>query len=389
MFLMYRLVFALALAVLVGGCGGVGGSPDAPRLYVAIKSASQKARWDIETFAIDSITGHLDPIDVHVERGEERFTVQNLLLHPSGNHLVLGKRGSFAAMSIDASGDLTLLPKEQTAHRGSYHGQGAIVPHPDGRRIFVFSLPTRDSAAGTWVLKVNDAPPWFEMMGEASTPGCLGYAAAFDPEGNYLYCGSQRPGEELLTLAVDDATGSLTKRASVPVKPVVRAIRYHPSGEFVYALSGEAPWDPSRGRDWNQWRPSSIAAYRRNPRNGRLSSVIRGEVTIDSMITDIALTPDGHYLYASDKTLGRVLGFRITATGQLEELTKWARAGKAPVQLLVDPGSRFVYVANTGSDSLSLFSILDSGNLAPMSGSPIALGGAPTAATMTFPAGHD
>lgn len=388
MFLLYRLFFTLGLVVLAVGCGGDGGSQDAPRLYVARKTAPPKAQWDVETFAIDSITGHLDPLDVQVDNGGERFTVQNLLLHPGGNHLVLGKRGSFAAMSIDSNGDLALLPKEETAHRGSYHGHGAIVPHPDGRRIFVFSLPTRDSASGTWVLKVNDAPPWFEMMGEATTPGCLGYSAAFDPTGDYLYCDSQR-GEKLLTLGVDDTSGSLTELATTRVRPSVRAIRYHPSGEFVYALSGEVVRDTSRRRDWSRWRPSWIAAYRRNPRNGHLNPVIRGEVRIDSMLADIAVTPDGNYLYASDKNLGRVLGFRITATGQLEQLDKWARAGKAPVQLLVDPASRFVYVTNTGGDSLSLFTILDTGNLAPMSGSPLALGGAPTAALMTFPDAHD
>ena len=383
---MCRLFLIIMAPLLVVGCGGTDGSQDEPRLYVARKNDETKApKWQFEAFAIDSITGQLERLNVRIDRGGERyFQVEHLLMHPDGERLVLGKRGSFGAMSIDGDGGLTLLPKEQTDHRGYYDGQGAVALHPDGRRIFIFSLPSKDSSAGTWVLKMNDAPPLFEMVGEVSTPGCLGYSAVFDAEGSYLYCGSHR-GEDLLTLGVDGTTGALTNIVKIPVKQFVRALRSHPSGEFVYALSGELLLDLSQRRDWNNWRPSWIAGYRRNPRNGHLSPVIRGAVRVDSMVSDIAVTPDGRFLYAADRTFGRVLGFRITETGQLDQLAKWSRAGKAPANLAVDPSSCFVYVANTAGESLSLFSILDSGDLAPMSSSPIELGGAPTATLMMFP----
>lgn len=364
---------AVLLALASFGCRSADEGSSANRLYVA-----QGAMFDdfppspLQIFDIDS-NGALTHSAARIESGAPEQPGPHLFSHLSGRHLI-SARNRMRMFEIDDEGNLTRLPETASAHRGVV--AGPIAAHPDGRHLYAFN-PMRDSSpAATLVLEMGDgeSSPFFQMVGELLPLSCDGLAAAVDPSGTLLFC-STEDGRAIQVLDVLADAGSFSAAATVEAPERIRAISAHPGGELVYVLSG-APID--RRSDWTE---SRITGYRRTPLVGRITPVARGETWIGESIVAIALTPDGRFLFALDKRMGLVLGFAIEAEGQLRELTR-QRTGEGPSLLAIHPTSRFLYVANTGSDDVSAFSITEGGELVPMPGSPAPLSATPVA--MTF-----
>jgi 6-phosphogluconolactonase len=85
------------------------------------------------------------------------------------------------------------------------------------------------------------------------------------------------------------------------------------------------------------------------------------------------------YIYAA--TSSAVLGYNILGTGQLTPIpgSPFA-AGTEPAAVLVDSACNFIFIANRGSNNISVFSVNSSnGFLTPVPGSPFPAGAAPVA----------
>ncbi len=105
-------------------------------------------------------------------------------------------------------------------------------------------------------------------------------------------------------------------------------------------------------------------------------------------VSQLALCPGNggptapRFLYAA--ATSAVLGYNITSTGQLTPLpgSPFA-AGTQPAAVLTDTACKFVFVANQGSNNISVFSVRSSdGFLTPIVGSPFPAGTAPVAMAM-------
>lgn len=102
-------------------------------------------------------------------------------------------------------------------------------------------------------------------------------------------------------------------------------------------------------------------------------------------VSQMALCPGNsgptapRFLYAVTSSV--VLGYNITSTGQLTPVPGSPfGAGSQPAAVLTDAGCKFVFVANQGSNSISVFSVnSSSGLLTPVPGSPFPAGAAPVA----------
>ena len=102
-------------------------------------------------------------------------------------------------------------------------------------------------------------------------------------------------------------------------------------------------------------------------------------------VSQLALCPGNNgptaprFLYAV--TSSAVLGYNITSTGQLTPAAGSPfAAGSQPAAVLTDAPCNFVFVANRGSNSISVFSVRSSdGFLTPVPGSPFPAGAAPLA----------
>jgi 6-phosphogluconolactonase (cycloisomerase 2 family) len=85
------------------------------------------------------------------------------------------------------------------------------------------------------------------------------------------------------------------------------------------------------------------------------------------------LTPSGNYLYvtAVGSPYGFVEGFSITA-GSLQSIGQFYTEDPNPDGLAINPAGTYLYVSNSGSsNSISVFSIKQTGLLTQVQGSPI------------------
>ncbi len=132
----------------------------------------------------------------------------------------------------------------------------------------------------------------------------------------------------------------------------------------------------------------TISGFSFDANTGALRQLPGSPTVAASGVSQLALCPGNggptapRFLYAA--ATSAVLGYNITSTGQLTPLpgSPFA-AGTQPAAVLTDPACSFVFVANQGSNNISVFSVRSNdGFLTPVVGSPFPAGTAPVAMAM-------
>ena len=130
-------------------------------------------------------------------------------------------------------------------------------------------------------------------------------------------------------------------------------------GQFIYLANG--------GND--------VSAWRLDARTRVLTTVPGSPFAAGAAPVDIAVDPTSKFVYVANAASNDVSAYRIeTSTGALLPVTRSPfAAGIAPAALEIDPTGRFVYVANSRSSDISAYT-MDSatGALLPVPGSPFA-----------------
>lgn len=92
-------------------------------------------------------------------------------------------------------------------------------------------------------------------------------------------------------------------------------------------------------------------------------------------ISDVVTTSDDAFAYALDRAEERLIPHSIEASGDLRQISSGVSTGGSPADAEMDPGDRYVYVANTLDGTISAFAIDSaSGGLAEIAGSPFPTG---------------
>ncbi|MES2945303.1 MAG: lactonase family protein [Pseudomonadota bacterium] len=112
----------------------------------------------------------------------------------------------------------------------------------------------------------------------------------------------------------------------------------------------------------------------------QIVSSLPDSYTGNSRASEIALSPDGHTLYASNRGYDSIAAFRVdTASGRLAWLEATPSQGKTPRFFTLTPEGRHMFVLNEDSDSIVTFAIEPgSGRLLPTTmtapcGSPVCM----------------
>lgn len=156
--------------------------------------------------------------------------------------------------------------------------------------------------------------------------------------------------DKIMVYRFDRRTGKLSPNAppSVLSKPGAgpRHLAFHPRGNFVYVLNE---------------LDSTVTALAHDPARGTLrelqtlSALPRGFAGANTG-ADIHLTPDGGFLYASNRGHDSLACFSVDArTGALRPIGHTPTEGKTPRNFVIDPTGRFLLVANQKSDNVVAF----------------------------------
>ena len=149
----------------------------------------------------------------------------------------------------------------------------------------------------------------------------------------------------------DPETGRITPNAPPTVatrdRSGPRHLAFHPNGRLLYLL--------------NQ-TDATIIAYRIEPGSGGLAEIetvasLPAHFLGEANAADIHVTPDGRFLYASERQTSTLAGFRIdVASGFLVPIGRWTTE-TTPRGFAIDPQGRYLLTAGLDSNQVSLHAI--------------------------------
>ena len=282
-------------------------SPDRRFLHVACRAEP----FTVHTYSIDAATGALRPLSTAPLAASAPYialdrTGRFLLAASYASHLV-----SVNAIGADgrvAPEPLQVIPTARHAHAivVDRTNRFVYVPHLGTDQVFQFLLDPK-----TGRLAAN-TPPVVQL---AAGTGPRHIIVSSDNRFAYLL-------NELVatvtTLALDPHTGVLTEASSASALPPDTKLR---------PGAPRGAGGPPRDTDHDIWA------------------------------ADLHLTPDGRFLYASERTSSTLGGFRVdAATGKLTYLGS-TPTERQPRVFRIDPGGRFLVASGEKSDTISVYAI--------------------------------
>jgi 6-phosphogluconolactonase len=289
-----------------------------------LQSFRGAASGSVTSFAVDPVTARLAEISVQPTRGAGPC------------HLALDQTGRYLAVANYGGGNFALFPV------------GA-----DGRL-----QPATTVVAGD---KSQPGP---------STPAVpLGHMVGFDAHNRFLLA-ADKGLDQVLIYRFDASKGSVTPNrpasAALPPGSGPRHFAFHPNGKWLFAISELS---------------ATITTFAWDQASGRLTaggsvSTRPADVTTGTT-AEIAVHPNGRFVYGSNRGHDSIVVFRVDGAGALTLVQYESTRGQTPRHFAIDPTGRWLIAANQQSGTLAVFSIdRNTGRLSPVGpltsvGSPV------------------
>lgn len=182
-----------------------------------------------------------------------------------------------------------------------------VIMAPDGKTIYI---PNENGADGNTVtaysIGASGAPTEIQTIATGANP----FGGGITPNGRFVYVSNPNDNANVGTVS-GFSVGADAKLTPVPgtkfdVSPLGGShplnVAIAPDGEFLYVATRQS---------------NSVFVFRINA-NGSLSAIQNAATTAGSNGKGVALTPDGKRLYVSNNLApGRVSGFNVAANGTL------------------------------------------------------------------------
>ena len=263
------------------------------------------------------------------------------------------KGGEISAFALDKTkGELVLLNKQPTGGDDPCYvtvdstGKNVIVANYSGGNIAVFKTNADGSLQPAVQTIAHDGYGVNVARQEMPHP----HSVVLSPDQKFLFV-ANLGNDRLYRYAfnANDAANPLTALEpayyEVPDGSGPRHFTFHPNGKFAYLLNELS---------------GNIIVYEYN--NGALKEIqtIVSDNTnskADKGSADIHLTPDGRFLYTSNRaTANDIAMFKVATDGKLAENGHQA-VGAHPRNFMIDPSGRFLLVANRDANNIQVFII--------------------------------
>ena len=360
---MMKHLFLLTLATLLMSFSMV--CAEDPIVFVSAFAPGEKGA--IHAFRFDTKHGRLTALSRTVDIEHPFF----LAVAPNGRHLYAVDSEKFgddvdefiAAYSIDrSSGTLTRLNRQSAKGRTSCY----LDIDDTGKTVVVANYSSGDVAA----LPVRE-------------DGSLGEAASFvrhsgssvDPKRQkapYAHCLEISPDnrfalaadlgiDKVLIYRLDNATAKMSANEAQPFATVEpgsgpRHLTFHPNGKRVYVI--------------NELK-NTVTFFDYGPDAGTLKvrqtiSTLPDSFTGTSYCADLKITPNGRFLYGTNRGHDSIAIYRIAEDGTLSLVRIVPSLGKGPQNLLITLGGRWLLCANMPGNNIAVFRINEqTGELTP------------------------
>ena len=314
----------------------------------------RKARGDgIHVYRVDPATGAW----MHVQHVGDLTNPSYLALSPDQRFLysVHGDEDYATAFALDPkTGHARLV------NRASAGGKNGVRQAIDKSGRF---MVVANYASGTVAVmgiapdgSLKDQHQLVPLPGEpgphkTQQTGALPHDIVFDPSGRYVLV-PDKGLDRVFALRFDGKTGQLvpTEQGSVQTRPGAgpRHLAFHPKLPVVWVLNE---------------LDSTTTTYRWDAERGALSPVqvitsLPTDFTGYSTTAEIAVTPDGHFVYCSNRGHDSVTIYAADAKSGLLSHAGWeSTQGSHPRFICLDPAGKFLHAANEQGDTVVTFRV--------------------------------
>lgn len=157
--------------------------------------------------------------------------------------------------------------------------------------------------------------------------------------------------DQVFVYKLDAANAKLSPNAPPFVKSPAgggpRHLTFHPNGKFVYVINELG---------------NTVSVYAWDKEAGSLTdlqtiSTVPAEFKGTSHTADVKITPDGRYLYGTNRGHDSLAAYRIGDDGRLTLVAIEPSLGKGPQNLAIVPGGKLLICANMAGSNVAVFRI--------------------------------
>ena len=307
---------------------------------------------DINVLSLDSKNGELAAIErVPIPGLRETGATTPMAVSPDRRVIYVASRGeplSVSSFSIDpASGKLTYLSNTALPDSMAYistdrSGRYLLSASYGGHKVAVSPIDAKGQVGAV-----------HQIIETAPNP----HAILADPENRFVLATSLG-GDVINQYRFDSATGKLAANdppaTKVKEKAGPRHFAFHPNGRAVYLLNE---------------LDGSLVAFDYDPGKGRLNE----KQTVNALpfgfdgkpwASDLHITPNGKFLYASERTSSTLAAFKIAPGAGALTLTAHYPTERQPRGFAVDPSGQYLLAVGQLSHAMSTYRIdSDTGGL--------------------------
>jgi len=300
---------------------------------------------EVQVFSMDANAGSMTLVEKVPFVGIEKAGPSTpMAVSPDKHILFVGVRSqpfTVVSYAIDPkSGKLQHLGNSPLADSMAYiatdrRGQFLLSASYGGNKIAINPIDARGVAQ----------PP-----SQVIPTGLNAHAIQADPSNRFVLA-TNLGSDAVLAFKLDAETGRLTPNqppeTKVAEKSGPRHFVFHPNGKFVYLV-----------HELN----GALIAFGYDADKGQLHDLQHASALPPGFdgkpwAADIHLTPDGRFLYASERTSSTLAGFRVDATtGQLTAIGS-VPTEKQPRGFAIDPSGRFLAAVGELSDGMTVYVI--------------------------------
>lgn len=322
----------------------------------------------IYVFNVDLATGSLSPHQLC----EDERNPSSLALHPSAKYLYAANQvsdfndshsGAVTAYVIDGrSGRLTQLnivssegarPAHLSVHPSgkyvlvaNYHGGSfAVLPIlPDGRLASATDVKQDTQPPGP--VHAKSAPPGSFAISGHDRPHA--HMIESDPSGNFVL-GCDLGTDTIHVWRLNRQSGKLdsVSDVSVPAGDGPRHFVFHPNGRWLYSIQEES---------------STLILFDFDPKSGALQarqqiSTLPAGFAGTNFTSEVRISNDGKFLYAANRLHDSIAVFAVGPSGELAFASETWTRGDYPRSFTIDPSGTYLYCCNQRSDAVTCFRV--------------------------------
>ncbi len=367
------LVLALAL---VAGAGLVpatsASSPAATALTVYVGTYTDSGSRGIYRFTLDTASGAMSPPVLAAETANPSF----LALHPSGRFLYAVNEvdsfqgrstGAVSAFAVDPkTGDLRFLNQQASEGAAPCHlmvdraGRNLLVANYGGGTVAVLPVGSDGRLAKASSVQTHSG----SGPNRARQEKPHAHGAYLDASGHYALA-TDLGADRVFVYQFDPSSGRLEPHGAAPLEPGSgpRHLAFDPAGRHVYVIDELA---------------STITAFDYDAAKGSLEKrqtvpTLPAGFSGTNTTAEVALTPDGRWLYGSNRGHDSLALFSVAADGRLAPAGHFAAGGRTPRHFAIDPSGRFLLVAHQDSDSIAVFRVDGASGRLTATGTPLSI----------------